>query len=206
MPRQGWGIAMLFGSRTGFGLEFHVEQDPGLLCVDVFVGGLHVNTWDNAFYPPLLVKKLKDELSRFRTPTAPPVGFTSPSESFRTAESWLYDMYDAAATGTAPGAEAALARCVFLEWGECTDEVTAFAFPDGDRVHLACRVRDGGGAAWGTEARQEPPVVSVSRTVLVETLEHGLAIAEHEWSARLAAVKARSDTGDGGDVSSVRSP
>ncbi|MDG5806384.1 hypothetical protein P9869_27730 [Streptomyces ossamyceticus] len=34
---------MLFGARTGFGLEFHVERDPGLLCVDVFVGGLHVN-------------------------------------------------------------------------------------------------------------------------------------------------------------------
>ncbi|MGV9779776.1 hypothetical protein [Streptosporangium sp. NPDC003464] len=100
---------MLFGARTGFGLEFHVEQDPGLLCVDVFVGGLHVNTWDNAFYPPLLVKKLKDELRRFRTPTAPPVGFTSPSESFRIAESW---MYDDASTEASPGAEAALARCV----------------------------------------------------------------------------------------------
>ncbi|MET9340894.1 hypothetical protein [Nonomuraea sp. NPDC003804] len=194
---------MLFGSRTGFGLEFHVEQDPGLLCVDVFVGGLHVNTWDNAFYPPLLVKKLTDELSRFRTPTAPPVGFTSPSESFRIAESW---MYDDASTGASPGAEAALARCVFLEWGECTDEVTAFAFPDGDRVHLACRVRKGGGPAWGTEARREPTVVSVSRTSLVETLEGGLVIAEREWSARLAAIKARGDTCDGEDVSSVRSP
>lgn len=159
---------MVFGSRTGFGLEFHVERDPGLLCVDVFVGGLHVNTWDNAFYPPLLVKKLKDELGRFRTPTAPPVGFTSPSEAFRIAESW---MYDDARTGASSGAEAALARCVFLEWGECTDEVTAFAFPDGDRIHLACRVRGGGGPAWGTEARREPTVVSVSRTVLVETLE-----------------------------------
>ncbi|MFJ9447387.1 hypothetical protein ACIRRH_36910 [Kitasatospora sp. NPDC101235] len=179
---------MLFGSRTGFGLEFQVEQDPGLLCVDVFVGGLHVNTWDNAFYPPLLVKKLKDEISRFRTPTAPPVGFTSPSASFRMAES---RMYDGASTGAVPGAEAALARCVFLEWGECTDEVTAFAFPDGDRVHLACRVRDGGGAAWGTEARHEPTVVSVSRAVLVETLERGLVIAEREWSARLAAIEGR---------------
>ncbi|MDX2823080.1 hypothetical protein PV416_18680 [Streptomyces ipomoeae] len=193
---------MLFGSRTGFGLEFHVEHDPGLLCVDVFVGGLHVNTWDNAFYPPLLVKKLKDELGRFRTPTAPPAGFTSPSESFCIAESW---MYDNTSTGPAPGAEAALAQCVFLEWGECTDEVTAFAFPDGDRVHLACRVRDEGGVAWGTEARREPTVVSVSRTVLVETLEHGLVIAEREWSARLAAIKARCDTRDGGDMSSTRS-
>ncbi|MBA4867277.1 hypothetical protein H1V43_39610 [Streptomyces sp. PSKA54] len=128
---------------------------------------------------------------------------TSPSESFRIAESW---MYDDAGAGTSLGAEAALARCVFLEWGECTDEVTAFAFPNGDRVHLACRIRDGGGAAWGTEARREPTVVSVSRTLLVETLEHGLVIAEHEWSARLAAIKARSDTCDDGDVSSVRSP
>ncbi|MFC3980526.1 hypothetical protein [Streptosporangium jomthongense] len=169
---------MLLGSRAGFGLEFHIERDPGLLCVDVFVGGLHVNTWDNAFYPPLLVKKLRDELGRFRTPAARPVGFTSPSESFLIAENGLYG--DA---GT--DAEAALARCVFLEWGECTDEVTAFAFPDGDRVHLACRVRDGGSPAWGTEARHEPTVVSVSRTALVETLEGGLAVAEHEWSVRL---------------------
>ncbi|MFF9029782.1 hypothetical protein [Streptomyces iakyrus] len=50
----GWGVAMFLGSRSGFGLEFHVEHDPQLLCVDIFVGGLHVNTWDNAFYPPLL--------------------------------------------------------------------------------------------------------------------------------------------------------
>ncbi|NUW31706.1 hypothetical protein HTZ77_09730 [Nonomuraea sp. SMC257] len=178
---------MLFGARTGFGLEFHVERDSGLLCVDVFVGGLQVNTWDNAFYPPLLVKKLKDELGRFRAPAAPPVGFTSPSESFRVAESW---MYDDAGAGASPGAGAELARCAFLEWGECTDEVTAFAFPDEDRVHLACRVRDGGGPAWGTEARRGPTVASVSRTSLVETLEGGLALAEREWSARLAAIKA----------------
>ncbi|MFF4413445.1 hypothetical protein ACFYY8_13005 [Streptosporangium sp. NPDC001559] len=46
---------------------------------------LHVNTWDNAFHPPPLVKKLKDELGRFRTPTAGPVGFASPSEPFRVA-------------------------------------------------------------------------------------------------------------------------
>ncbi|MCG8928026.1 hypothetical protein [Lentzea sp. CC55] len=54
----------MFGSRAEFALEFHVERDPGLLCVDIFVGGLHVNSWDNAFYPPLLVKKIKDELGR----------------------------------------------------------------------------------------------------------------------------------------------
>ncbi|MFF9035936.1 hypothetical protein ACF090_10730 [Streptomyces sp. NPDC014892] len=172
-------MAMLCGSRDGFGLEFHVDQDPGLLCVDVFVGGLHVNTWDNAFYPPLLVKKLKDELARFRTPTPPPVDFTSPSESFRTAESW---MYGDAGTEAEPGA--ALARWEFLEWGECTDEVTAFAFPDGDRVHLACRPRAEDGAVSGTEARHEPTVVSLHRTVFVETLERGLAIAEREWAAR----------------------
>lgn len=175
-------VTVLFGSRTEFGLEFHVERDPALLCVDVFIRGLHVNTWDNAFYPPLLVKKLKDELGRFRTPTAPPAGFTSPSESFRVAESRMHDE-----TGTAPGE--ALARCAFLEWGECTDEVTAFAFPDGDRVHLACRVREDGGAAWGTEPRHEPTVASVPRTALVETLEQALALAEHEWSTRLGAIK-----------------
>ncbi|MGV9779777.1 hypothetical protein [Streptosporangium sp. NPDC003464] len=46
----------------------------------------------------------------------------------------------------------------------------------------------------------------MSRTLLVETLEGGLVIAEREWSARLAAIMARSDTCDGGDVSGVRSP
>ncbi|MFB7476247.1 hypothetical protein [Kitasatospora sp. NPDC056184] len=172
---------MLVGSRAGFGLEFHVERDPGLLCVDVFVGGLHVNTWDNAFYPPLLVKKLTDELGRFRAPAAPPEGFTSPAESFRAAEHRLYDD-----TFTAPGE--ALARCTFLEWGECTDGVTAFAFPGGELVHLACRVREGGGPAWGTEARDEPTVASVSRAALVATLEGGLAVAEREWAVRLAAL------------------
>lgn len=187
---------MVFGSRAGFGLEFHVEQDPGLLCVDVFVGGLHVNTWDNAFYPPLLVKKLKDELSRFRTPTASPVGFASPFEAFRLAEDW---MCDDAGTGTASEAGAEFAKCRFLDWGECTDGVLAFAFPDGDRVHLACRV-------LGDAGPQASTVVPVSRALLVETLEHGLVIAEREWSSRLTAMKARSNTSDRGDVSSVRSP
>jgi hypothetical protein len=180
-------------------LEFHVELDPQLLCVDIFVGGLHVNTWDNAFYPPLLVKKLKDELSRFRPPTGPPAGFVSPLEAFRLAEDW---MCDAAGTKTGSEAGAEFAKHEFLEWGECTDQLLAFAFPDGDRVHFVCRVRDGGGPAWGTEARHDPTVVSVSRTVLVETLEHGLAVAEREWSARLAAIKDRSDLRDGVDMPS----
>ncbi|MFJ3793226.1 hypothetical protein [Kitasatospora sp. NPDC090091] len=194
---------MLFGSRTGFGLEFHVEQDPGLLCVDVFVGRLHVNARDNAFYPPLLVKKLKDELGRFRAPTAPPAGYTSPSESFRVAESW---MHDDAGSEPESGAGEVLARCVFLDWGECTDDVMAFAFPEGDRVHLACRVREGGGAAPGTEARDEPAVASLGRTVLVETLERALVVAEREWSVRLAALTGRSGMHDGGDVSGVHTP
>ena len=175
---------MLFGSRAGFALEFHVEQDPGLLCVDIFVGGVQVNTWDNAFYPPLLVKKLKDELGRFRAPAARPAGFTSPAESFRAAQTW---MYDEARTATSSGAEEALVRCEFLEWGECTDQVIAFAFPDGDLVHLACRVGERGGPAQGTADRSEPTLVSMRRTALVETLEGGLALAEREWSARLAA-------------------
>ncbi|MCL6731797.1 hypothetical protein [Streptomyces neyagawaensis] len=188
---------MLVGARTGFGLEFHVERDPGLLCVDVFVGGLHVNAWDNAFYPPLLVKKLKDELSRFNAPTARPTGFTSPEESFRIAEHWMYgDTGTGTRSGADAGAEAGeeLARWEFLEWGECTDQVTAFAFPDGDQVHLACRVRDGGGQARDTEARRAPTVVSMSRAALVDTLERGLAVAEHEWAVRLAAMKARGDS------------
>ncbi|QFR02286.1 hypothetical protein F9278_00465 [Streptomyces phaeolivaceus] len=193
---------MLFGSQTAFGLEFHVERDPGLLCVDVFIGGLHANTWDNAFYPPLLVKKLKDELERFRTPTTPPNGFTSPSEAFRIAENWMHADTD---THTAHGAEAALARCAFLEWGECTDDVTAFAFPDGDRIHLACRVRDDGGAARDTEPRREPTVATVNRTLFVDTLESGLTVAEREWSARLAATKARTDTCDAEDLPNVPS-
>ncbi|WP_258193700.1 hypothetical protein [Streptomyces sp. MA5143a] len=160
-----------------------------------------MNTWDNAFYPPLLVKKLKDELSRLRTPTARPAGFTSPLKAFRLVEDWWSD--DAgSATASAAGAE--LERYHFLDWGECTDEVLAFAFPDGDQVHLACRMREGGGVAWGTEARCEPTVVSVSRTVLVEALEGALVIAEREWSARLAAGKAHETCG-GGDVSSARS-
>ncbi|MFF7047425.1 hypothetical protein ACFY94_03530 [Streptomyces griseorubiginosus] len=167
---------VLFGSRTGFGLEFHVERDPSLLCVDVFVGGLQVNTWDNAFYPPLLVKKLKEELARFRTPGPRPLGPTSP-------------------TGEA------LARWEFLEWGECTDQVIAFASPDGDLVHLTCRIREEAEPDRGTVARcgstevsvsrGEPAEVSVSRTALVETLESALALAEREWSARLAALTGR---------------
>ncbi|MFC8676070.1 hypothetical protein ACFUEN_25750 [Streptomyces griseorubiginosus] len=159
-------IVVLFGSRAGFALEFHVEQDPSLLCVDVFVGGVHVNTWDNAFYPPLLVKKLKDELARLRTPSPWPAGVTSP-----TGED--------------------LARWEFLEWGECTDQVIAFASPDGDLVHLTCRIREEGEPGQGAVARSESAEVSVSRTALVEALEGALALSEREWSARLAALTDR---------------
>ncbi|GLZ78571.1 hypothetical protein Afil01_33780 [Actinorhabdospora filicis] len=173
---------MLIGTRTGFGLDFHIERDPGLLCADIFIGGLHVNTWDNAFYPPLLVRCLTEEAARFGAPAEPVAGFTSPREAFGLAEHAAYDD----ATGRAD-----LVRCAFLEWGECTEEVTAFAFPDGDRVHLACRVRDGGGPAWGTPARDEPTVASVSRIALAETLAAALAVAEREWAVRLAAIKAR---------------
>lgn len=173
---------MLFGSRAGFGLEFHLEQDPDLLCVDIYVGGLHVDSQDNAFYPPLLVFKLKHAVSRFSTPAAAPVGFTSPAQYWRLAESWYVD----SDSEIAPGVEDALDRCGFLEWGECTNNVRAFAFPDGDRVHLACRIRARGDAPW-----RESAVVSMSRTSLVETLEQSYVVAEREWSVRLAALKAR---------------
>ncbi|GAA2669878.1 hypothetical protein LV78_004320 [Actinosynnema pretiosum] len=159
---------MVFGSRDGFGVEFHVERDPRLLRVDVFVAGLHVDAWDNAFYPPLLVKKLKDEIRRFREPAARPEGFTSPLEAFRSAESAL--------TGEAEGWER-FAGFRFLDWGECTDPALAFAFPDGDLLHLACRVLDDAGP--GT-----PAAVSVRRAEFVGTLERGLVVAEREWAAR----------------------
>ncbi|MFJ2782960.1 MULTISPECIES: hypothetical protein [unclassified Streptomyces] len=189
---------MLFGSRAGSGLEFHVERDPQLLCVDVFLGGLHVNTWDNAFYPPLLVRKLGDELGRLRAPTAPPVAFASPSAFFRLAER---RMRDDAGAGIAPEVRAALARYEFLDWGECTNEVKAFAFPEGDHVHLACRMYEGSGVAGGAEDPREPTMVSVSRAVFVEMLERSLVVAEREWSARLAVLTARRDARDGGDAS-----
>ncbi|MFI5531313.1 hypothetical protein ACIA8O_22555 [Kitasatospora sp. NPDC051853] len=173
--------ALLIGTRDGFGLEFHLERDRQLLCVDVFVGGLHVNAWDDAFYPPLLVKKLEGELRRFGAPPEPPPeGFTSAPESFRAAERWMHE-----GEGEGDG----FARYEFLEWGECTDQVTAFAFPDGESVHLAARVREVGGGEG------EPVVVSVGRGELVETLERGLAVAGREWAARLAVPADRSGTG-----------
>ncbi|MFJ6984474.1 MULTISPECIES: hypothetical protein [unclassified Streptomyces] len=168
---------MVFGERGGFGLEFHVERDPELLCVDVFVGGLHVNAWDDAFYPPLLVKKLRDEAGRFREPAGPVEGFVSVGEAFRLAEG----EWEGGASG-AGGAE--FAACRFLDWGECTDGVLAFAFPDGERVHLACRVH-------GDDGPGPSAAVTVRRTELLATLEQGLAVAGREWSARLAVLRAR---------------
>lgn len=172
---------MLFGTREDFGLEFHPEQDSSLLCVDIYIGGLHVNASDNAFYPPLLVKKLTDELPRFRSPAPAPELFTTPAEAFRIAENWDYDP---TRTERSPGPEAALACWDFLEWGECTNDVMAYAFPDGDRIHLACRVRESGGIAWGTEPQREPTFASMSRTTFLETLEQCQVVVEREWSAR----------------------
>ncbi|WP_416966624.1 hypothetical protein [Streptomyces sp. 4F14] len=165
---------MQFGTRTGFGLEFHLGRDPYLLCVDLFLGGLHLNARDNAFYPPLLVKKLKDELHRFRTPAPPPTGFASPAEAFRVAEDWTLDD---PATGPAPEDGEEFASHRFLEWGGCTDDVLAFAFPYGDDLHLACRVH-------GDTGPRPSALVAVSRTALTGTLEESLAAAEHAWSLR----------------------
>lgn len=165
---------MQFGSRTGFALEFHPERDPYLLCVDLFLGGLHLNPRDNAFYPPLLVKKLKDELHRFRTPAEPPPGFVSAAEAFRIAED---RMLDDPATGPASEDGEEFASHRFLEWGECTDDVLAFAFPHGDRLHLACRVH--GDTGPGPSA-----LAAVRRTALTATLEESLTAAEHAWSLR----------------------
>lgn len=164
-----------FGSREGFALEFHIERAPSLLCVDVHVGGLHVNAWDNAFYPPLLVTCLKKDAERFRAPSGPPAGFTSPAEHFRAAEHWWVH-----------GDDGDFERYSFLEWGECTFGVRAFAFPDGDRVHLGCRTRD---IEAGTEFEEGPSaVVTLDRAVFLETLEDALDVADREWQARRAAI------------------
>ncbi|WP_232519894.1 hypothetical protein [Actinosynnema pretiosum] len=177
----------VFGSRDGFGLEFHVERDPGLLCVDVFVAGLHVDAWDNAFYPPLLVKKLGDEIRRFREPAARPEGFTSAVEAFRLAEGWM----DEGAGAVEAEAGQRFAGFRFLDWGECTDPALAFAFPDGDLLHLACRVHDDDGPGALAAA-------PVRRAEFVGTLERALVVAEREWAARhaaLAQARARPGTG-----------
>ncbi|MFJ9374306.1 hypothetical protein [Streptomyces sp. NPDC101455] len=65
--------------------------------------------------------------------------------------------------------------------GECTNDVWAYAFPDGDWIHLACRLHGDRGTAAGTES-----VATVTRTGFVETLERGLAVAEREWEVRRA--------------------
>ncbi|MFJ5264691.1 hypothetical protein ACIQAC_29955 [Streptomyces sp. NPDC088387] len=179
---------MLFGSRATFGLEFHLEGDTSLLRVDIFVGGVHVNRWDNAFYTPLLIRCLGDELRRFRTLTVPPEWFGSPVEAFRMAEGWWIDD---TSIGDAPVLEAELTRCEFLQWGECTNEVRAFAFPDGGEIHLGCRIREVSSDPSDPKVWDEPTVVSVNRKAMIETLAQGLAVAEREEAAKRAAWEAQ---------------
>ncbi|GLF99207.1 hypothetical protein [Streptomyces yaizuensis] len=167
---------MLIGSRAGFGLDLATGLEGLLLHADVFVGGLLVNAADNAFYPPLLAHCLGGELRRHGSPSGRPTGFTTPAEAFRAAERWAFRDTGATEVPGDPGPE--LARYEFLEWGECTDGVTAYAFPDGDRVHLGCRLRA------ETGPPQPPVTVTLGRTLFVTTLERARVVAADMWAAR----------------------
>jgi hypothetical protein len=110
-----------FGDRATFGVEIGEIASPGLRVVDLWAAGTWLTGDDNATYVPSFSFYMRRDADRVRRGDIPPCPFPgrAPAEVFRLLRADRTEFRE---------------RFWFLRWGETLDNVSAFAYLDGDLV------------------------------------------------------------------------
>jgi hypothetical protein len=110
-----------FGDRATFCVEIGGIATPGLRVVDVWAAGTWLTTNDNAAYVPSYTGLMRCDVERVRRGDIPPCPFPgrAPEE--------VYRLLRADQTGFGQ-------RFWLLQWGETMDNVSAYAYLDGELV------------------------------------------------------------------------
>ncbi|MBB2948888.1 hypothetical protein FB565_008674 [Actinoplanes lutulentus] len=105
------------GDRATFAVEVGGVATPGMRVVDLWAAGRRLTVDDNAAYVPSLLLYMRIDAQR--EVAACPFPGRSPTEVFRLLDEDETELRE---------------RFRFLQWTEIVDNVTAFAYRDGDLV------------------------------------------------------------------------
>ncbi|MCG5446215.1 hypothetical protein NIE79_004783 [Micromonospora sp. NIE79] len=110
-----------FGDRATFAVEVGEVESPTLRTIDVWAAGTHLTTDDNSAYLPSLRPAMRSTAARIRRRDVPacPYPGRSPETVFRLLEQDGTEFRE---------------RFWFLQWGEILDNVSRYAYLDGDLV------------------------------------------------------------------------
>lgn len=116
-------MTRLFGDRARFRVEVGESLSPRLRTVDLWAGGKWLTTDDNTVFLPTFIDFLRSAAERVRRHDVSPCPFPgrSPEDVFR-----LLDAQAQAGESDLPE------RFWLLHWGETVDNVTSYAYLDGD--------------------------------------------------------------------------
>jgi hypothetical protein len=114
-------VTRRFGDRTKFAVEVGEPRSPDLCVVDLWAGGKLLTTDDNVAYLPSFRLSLRATAAQVRRRDLPPCPYPG-----RTPEE-IYRLLHAGETERRE-------RFWFLQWGETTDNISAYAYLAGDLV------------------------------------------------------------------------
>lgn len=108
-----------FGDRPTFALEVGENVSANLRTVDLWAGGMRLTSDDNVVYLPSFRRMVRESAARVRRREVPlrPFPGLSPAQIFRLLQADETDLRE---------------QFWFLRWGETVDNVSAYAFLDGD--------------------------------------------------------------------------
>jgi hypothetical protein len=110
-----------FGDRATFSVEIGEIASPGLRVVDLWAADTWLTSDDNAAYVPSFAFSMRRDAERVRRGDIPPGPFPgrTPEEVYRLLKADQTEFRE---------------QFWFLRWGETVDNVSAFAYLDGDLV------------------------------------------------------------------------
>lgn len=110
-----------FGDRAVFAVEVGEVVSPGVRAVDLWAAGKHLTADDNLVFLPYFRRRLAEAVDQLRTRGLPPSPYPgrSPEEVFRRLHADENGLRE---------------RFWFLDWGETLDNVSGYAYLDGEFV------------------------------------------------------------------------
>lgn len=110
-----------FGDRGTFAVELGEVESPQLRIVDLWAAGTQLTTDDNSAFLPFFSPAMRSTAAQVRRRDVQPCPFPgrSPEDNFRRLERDKTEFRE---------------RFWFMQWGETVDNVSRYAYLDGDLV------------------------------------------------------------------------